>query len=323
MGWLPKSYVSHLDVSEVTEILTVLPRKCTSEIILERCISSDNSSVDISLPLPRGYEPLPRSHHPHASVIHPAWQKIDALWKYWGSGPARQVSRIENIWLEFDTGRHDLAIPSVFFRSCPIYHDGDRASDIASWLIDDLLRGTMNIPVSVPLSSRLRRCICSLPRTSRSAFYVGIMFPRGQKGLRFVTRGLDSQSVMQYLQEIEQTNVAPDLRSLIASLAPALDCINASFDLTTDSNCPVGLECWARDDSTKSWESAIAQMARNDLCTAAMLEELYPLLRHRMNNCRVRISHVKVAFDSRSGLNAKMYLRTFPRSPPGVDPVPN
>ena len=318
--YLPNNFVSQSNLSNIQEFLQVLPSPCLQNILFESYVSVNDPSVDVSCSIFSEYETREYFHETRPMIYFPevfmkqsAWQRIQQFYTSWAKSNGVLYDKILNIWFEFDTSSFSsmVLIPNVFFRSIPTCFKAKQEENSYSWITETALPMLLDFSISDRQRQHLYNCMQFLPLNTRVTFYVGVMYPRQTQSIRFVTRGLKIKQVLPYLESIQYSEIAEKIQSLVEDLSPVVDFINPSFDVGTDIESRLGLECWINDYSKERWIDVVEYLSEKKLCLLDKKMALIAYLKKNITTDTIcsKISHVKIIYQSCHPVEAKVYLQ--------------
>lgn len=266
-------------------------------------------------------------------LTHPAWEAFTDFSQDWTKSNSDLRRIIERVWLEFDIIAQFSGVPipciGFSFNSETV---GDlRLMEIA---IESFLR-LRRCSDSLQIESKIQTCLDSLPSGARIA-HIGSMLSRRANEVKLVVKGIPSEQLTDYLEQIGWKDTSKILPKLISKLSSCVESIALAFDIDYDVCRRIGLECFFEKqpfDGDLGLQSFLDDyLVKEGLCTPekrdALLNwpgfsqeadqpDLWPSNLNRLDNlfrakafsvfCRT-LNHIKIVYQPEHPLSAKAYL---------------
>jgi hypothetical protein len=277
---------------------------------------------------------------PAVLAEHPVWARLSRVSRDWAD-PEHVLHRsIDNVWLEFDVGPADEAVPlpSVFFGawggiSSRILTGAGTEEQAYGWLTQEALARMLARPLSAGTAEVLHGALDALP-VGANVFQVGVMLARDTEAVRLCIVDLPTDQVSAYLAGLGWIGNTAELTALMHRLATNVDRLMLHVDVGRRVFDKIGIECYMDDyrqpGDEPRWGRFLGQLVETGICRADQREALlaYPgyarndfgqaprhvaavsfLLGSRAASGLARVlHHVKVAYRPGHPLEAKAYL---------------
>ncbi len=274
---------------------------------------------------------------PEDTWAEPGWEEVCAFAQAWRSEGSCLHRRVLNMWLEFDTepGSHASPVPSAFFGSVPLGAGGATGGRCQEWIAEVAVPMLTGRPLKKAVGQTLQRCLKALPMCAH-IFQTGVMLARNTEAVRVCISGLQPAQVPAYLKTIGWQGRLEEVRSVVETLAQAVDRVDLDLDLGDGVSPAIGLECSYEPKCSPAenprWSLLLEALQRLGVCAPSKAEALarfsglqdeqsdeqcWPdqllnasafMEARYLSTLKRGVHHVKVTVEPGSVLRAKAYL---------------
>jgi len=282
----------------------------------------------------------PESELPFPFEQYRAWEGVRRFAEHWAIPNSLLGNHVDDVWLEFDVGRHPSLPPqpSLFFRPTPGESLPDASREemtgLFMQLVDEAYTRAMGQTVPPGVRKQLDNCVTNLG-VRGAVFQAGMMLARGGEGLRLCTRFASSPDLLQYLDDIGWPGPRDELTQLVEELAGLVDQVALDIDVADSLQPGIGFECAFKShrgpDREPRWHKLLHWLTERGICLSAKQKGLLaypgyialgddgpmsrePLLSTLTDTAEdqsffvQKLFHVKIVYNPGHPLEAKAYL---------------
>jgi len=292
----------------------------SEEYILETCLDRDEPCVDFSFCIRETERELLagafKEHCFKPLTGDEVWKRVINFVNSWSVKDVTSYKKVNNIWLEMDSGEHgkDIPRPCFFFDASQVKSGTSVDSE---WVWEEALKKLLDDDLVDLLQDKLKTVIRCLP-PGTALFQVGTMLSRNEDRVRIFTSELTREQTAWYLKNIGWPGNAGQIKKIFDLIDNFSDGrYIVDFDVTREGiSEKTGINFGLGNSNVLP--SFLGELAGHNLCTDLKKRGISSW---KGSSCRFlgrdygqtallrNISHFKVAYSPGERIRVKAYLK--------------